>query len=123
MASRSRADRGVGGGSAKDGFPEATSLSFSYRTPCKIDYLTPFEALTKPAGQQHHHGDQELAHLTNLRVDRLQQSAKIEGLETLTKLKDLSLYNNQIAPEGMDASAARSSLSPWGTTPSRGWTR
>jgi len=88
-------------------FSEATSLSFSYKNLCKIDYLTPFEALTKLQLDNNIITEiKNLAHLTNLRALDLSFNnlAKIEGLETLTKLKDLSLYNNQIATlEGMDA--------------------
>ena len=88
-------------------FSEATSLSFSYKNLCKIDYLTPFEALTKLQLDNNIITEiKNLAHLTNLRALDLSFNnlAKIEGLETLTKLKDLSLYNNQIAKlEGMDA--------------------
>ena len=87
-------------------YKDATSLSYSFKNLKRIDYLVPFEALTKLQLDNNVISKIEnLDHLVNLMWLDLSFNniTKIEGLDKLTKLTDLSLYNNSISViEGME---------------------
>jgi len=88
-------------------YKDAESLSFSFKNLKRIDYLAPFQALTKLQLDNNVISTVEnLDHLVNLTWLDLSFNniTKIEGLDKLTKLTDLSLYNNSISEvEGMES--------------------
>ena len=88
-------------------YKDAESLSFSFKNLKRIDYLAPFQALTKLQMDNNVISKIEnLDHLVNLTWLDLSFNniSKIEGLDKLTKLTDLSLYNNNISVlEGMES--------------------
>ena len=88
-------------------YKDAESLSYSFKNLKRIDYLAPFQALTKLQLDNNVISKIEnLDHLVNLTWLDLSFNniTKIEGLDKLTKLTDLSLYNNSISViEGMES--------------------
>lgn len=88
-------------------YKDAESLSYSFKNLKRIDYLVPFQALTKLQLDNNVISKIEnLDHLVNLTWLDLSFNniARIEGLDKLTKLTDLSLYNNSITVlEGLES--------------------